>query len=77
MRGQWFAGYHGQGISEHQGEPVAVHVLATNGGVGMGLSEGGEPAGAKASIMLTGQQAKGFMAALKKAMTRAGLLEAT
>ncbi len=33
--------------------------------------------GKKASIMLTGQQAKGFMAALEKAMTRAGLLEAT
>ncbi len=77
MRGQWFAGYHGQGTGDHHGEPMAVHVLATNGGVGIGLSEGGEPAGAKVSIMLTGQQAKGFMAALEKAMTRAGLLEAS
>ena len=77
MRGQWFAGCHGQGMGEHQGEPVAVHVLATDGGVGMGLSDGGEPAGAKAGVMLTGQQAKGFKAAFEKAMTRAGLLEAT
>ena len=77
MRGQWFAGCHGQGMGEHQGEPMAVHVLATNGGVGIGMSEGGEPAGAKASIMLTGQQAKGGMAALEKAMKRAGLLEAS
>ena len=77
MRGQWFAGCHGQGIGEHQGEPVTVHVCAAKGGVGIGLSDHGEPAASKASIMLTGQQAKGFMAALEKAMTRAGLLEAS
>ena len=77
MRGQWFAGCHGQGIGEHQGEPVTVHVHATKSCVEIGLSDHGDPAGAKASIMLTGQQAKGFMAALEKAMTRAGLLEAS
>ena len=77
MRGQWFAGCHGQGIGEHQGEPVTAHVLDTNGALGIGLSDHGEPAASKASIMLTGQQAKDYMAALKKAMTRAGLLEAS
>ena len=79
MRGQWFAGYHGQGTGDHHGEPVTFHVRATNtkGCVEIGLSDHGDPAGAKASIMLTGQQAKGFVAALEKAMTRAGLREAS
>ena len=75
MRSQWVAGRHGQGAGLHQGEPVTVHVLATNGGVGIGIANAGDTACAKASIMLTGRQAKGFMAAIEKVMKRAGLTQ--
>ena len=75
MNGRWFAGCQGQGIGPHKGEPVTAHVLATKGGVGIGIGEFGGYAGGKASIMLTGRQAKGFMAALEKAMKKAGLAE--
>ena len=75
MSDQWLAGCQGQGLGPHHGEAMVAHVLATKGGLGIGLSEFGEQAGGKASIMLTGKQAKRFMAALAKAMTRAGLTQ--
>ena len=74
MQGRWFAPCQGQGIEAHHGEPVVAHVCAFNDGVGIGIGEFGGCANL-ASIKLAGRQAKGFMAALEKAMKKAGLAE--
>ncbi len=54
---------------------MVAHVFATKAGVGIGLSAFGEQAGAKATIMLTGREAKRFNAILDQAVLEAGLAQ--
>ena len=54
---------------------MVAHALATKTGVGIGLSAFGEQAGAKATIMLAGREAKRFKARLDQAMLEAGLAQ--
>ena len=54
---------------------MVAHVFATNIGVGIGLAAFGEQAGAKATIMLAGREAKRFKARLDQAMLEAGLAQ--
>ena len=54
---------------------MVAHVFATKTGVGIGLSAFGEQAGAKATIMLAGREAKRFKARLDQAMLEAGLAQ--
>lgn len=75
MKGQWLAHFQGQGLGQHQGKSMVAHVRATKTGVGIGLCGFGEPAAAKAVIMLAGREAKEFMAALEQAMREAGLAQ--
>ena len=75
MKGKWLAHCQGQGFGQHQGEPTVANVFATKTGVGIGLAAFGEQAGAKATIMLAGREAKRFKARLDQAMLEAGLAQ--
>ena len=75
MKGKWLAHCQGQGFGQRQGEPMVAHLLATKTGVGIGLSAFGEQAGAKATIMPAGREAKRFNAILDQAVLEAGLAQ--
>ena len=81
MKGPWLAHWPGRRVFYRHGHHVrshrltlTAHLFAVTGGVGIGISDLGEPLGAKVSILLTEKRAEEFLAAFENAMNAAGIL---